>query len=966
MPRFNNIQNAFVSGEISPKLQGRTDIREYLSGVDRLENFAVMREGGATKRPGTEVVRQWNPNVAGTFDGDDFIPNKNTAIIPYIVNSKEAFLVFLTPQEENEVYVYILDTNTFTSQFVDTQNVATWFGFFEDHIDNIQITSDGWDYIQFGQNLIITHQTGLVMPFIVSRRNITIPFGTGHDTTRPNFPAFFVTPYVTQYTAGNIQGEDPRFSTIGDPSFFIGGTLQVPYTSLGATGGISVKTSSITLNAAATVTATPAIGGSGEIFFKQPVGYAFSPYHFWIQNDATGGTVVIEITGITSGTVATGIVRMTAFAGGAFSINTNYSTWKQSHWGGNNFWPRTITLYQQRMIFGGSIALPDTIWCSFAGNPWLMAQQRIDARINVSLNTSLVGYGGDPTEADAFDVSIGSDRISRIRWITSGEQISIGTTSEEYIFGNVDQFFSSNNSFIAKQTSKGSGNTLPVVAEGMTLFVSSDGKRLYQYGSSDRNSRFAAKNLTILADHIVNHGADDTDIDQLHGDARMRKMVWQASQNIMWILTSLNAVVGLTLDLSGGVTAWHKHTFNLPFPKDNATDLVVVPDSSGTHDSVYAMISQDIEAPAEDQFWLVKLGHFSEQNTLDLAIGRGAELRNQINVQTGLASVHNFLDASVVCIFNGSDQDDLDDLVNPRIIGTIINDPFFDVTDGRHIIDMRWMANAAVFNTDKIWEGFQWGHPISFQDTGDPQNIPAELNFETVYYMIPMYRVRNGFDLTVDNEDSRYQFRLATTLANALAGVYIAFSAAINEVSPLAFETDGFDPGQGNFVNVPHMQADAGETIEMHVTHNGKHLGPRPVDEWGRCDLGIPFHERPLGSGAEGMFENYAIIGFPYISTIKTLDLHTGSQLGTGLEAIGRIDRIMPLLYKSKDLHYGTSDTVLDEVEFDSDSDLLETKRPIVFLPQNPDPDVHVLLVSDRPFPCTVLAMVMRGQQMDS
>ena len=51
-PTFSN----FTAGELSPKLDGRTELSKYFNGCKKLVNFLVVPQGGAIRRPGTEFV----------------------------------------------------------------------------------------------------------------------------------------------------------------------------------------------------------------------------------------------------------------------------------------------------------------------------------------------------------------------------------------------------------------------------------------------------------------------------------------------------------------------------------------------------------------------------------------------------------------------------------------------------------------------------------------------------------------------------------------------------------------------------------------------------------------------------------------------------------------------------------------------------------------------------------------------
>ena len=48
--------SSFTAGEISPRLEGRTDLDKYRQGLSDLTNMVVMPHGGVTRRPGTQFI----------------------------------------------------------------------------------------------------------------------------------------------------------------------------------------------------------------------------------------------------------------------------------------------------------------------------------------------------------------------------------------------------------------------------------------------------------------------------------------------------------------------------------------------------------------------------------------------------------------------------------------------------------------------------------------------------------------------------------------------------------------------------------------------------------------------------------------------------------------------------------------------------------------------------------------------
>jgi len=68
----NNYQASFNSGELSRKMDGRTDLGVYRNGCRSLQNFYVMPQGGVERRTGTEFVDETNTlNGVATFNGVD-------------------------------------------------------------------------------------------------------------------------------------------------------------------------------------------------------------------------------------------------------------------------------------------------------------------------------------------------------------------------------------------------------------------------------------------------------------------------------------------------------------------------------------------------------------------------------------------------------------------------------------------------------------------------------------------------------------------------------------------------------------------------------------------------------------------------------------------------------------------------------------------------------------------------------
>jgi hypothetical protein len=81
------IQNNFVSGELSPELWGRHDLKPYFSGAAEIRNFIARRTGGLRKRPGTSVIYELNAitnQVGNRFFAFPYLFDSNSGGIVYL------------------------------------------------------------------------------------------------------------------------------------------------------------------------------------------------------------------------------------------------------------------------------------------------------------------------------------------------------------------------------------------------------------------------------------------------------------------------------------------------------------------------------------------------------------------------------------------------------------------------------------------------------------------------------------------------------------------------------------------------------------------------------------------------------------------------------------------------------------------------------------------------------------------
>jgi hypothetical protein len=71
----------FTAGELSPRLDGRTDLTKYAAGCSNLENLVIYPHGAAARRPGTT-------HVAEVADS-----SKKTRLIPFEFSTTQTYIL---------------------------------------------------------------------------------------------------------------------------------------------------------------------------------------------------------------------------------------------------------------------------------------------------------------------------------------------------------------------------------------------------------------------------------------------------------------------------------------------------------------------------------------------------------------------------------------------------------------------------------------------------------------------------------------------------------------------------------------------------------------------------------------------------------------------------------------------------------------------------------------------------------
>jgi hypothetical protein len=540
--KFNSIQNSFSSGELSRKLNGRTNIDEYFQGLATMNNFLPERVGGANFRPGT------------CFAPAEHVANLPGALIPFSPRDGENYVLIVQPGEE---LIFVGQTTTLTQPSYlwntrpDFTNSSTeWSGnttATRKKLDNLQ-------YAQAGDVLVIVDGEGECAPIVVYR------------TSANNLAAdSLIRPQNTNAATG--------LPWLYPPSEGV----RVPYKDTNVNTNIRMKPSATT--AAGTtinITCENASAVAVPYFTGDPVGMYIKITH--------GGTItgLARVASKTSTSVVTAVVII------AFNAITASSSFEVSAWNPTDGYPRSVAFYDQRLVFGGNKTLQDMIWLSMTGNIYFFMQKRFVQ--DASSDVTLFGYFGSTKTGDPFNFVPAAVGANAIQWLYPADSLLCGTTNNEFaISGGQDNLFSVSSIFIKTISSHGSAKIQPVKAGASILFVSADGKRVLEIPK--RLSEYtSATDLMAQASGIIDNAIEATVTTPsgiVKSQNKITRLAWNEYDGVLWVACrnssvgtsgySSSALLSLTMDKTSKVLGWARHSLA---GNPSVSSICVSPDSN--------------------------------------------------------------------------------------------------------------------------------------------------------------------------------------------------------------------------------------------------------------------------------------------------------------------------------------------------------------------------------------------------
>ncbi len=255
--------------------------------------------------------------------------------------------------------------------------------------------------------------------------------------------------------------------------------------------------------------------------------------------------------------------------GGTFRTQRNKGLWakslpkivasQESAFSSKNGYPNSISIFENRLCFGGNKKFPNRLWMS-----------KID-----DLNNFIVGS----EDTAALDLKFNSLTQDQITWLCAGRELNIGTTSSEWTLGSGTQSLpvTPTQLNLKRRSEYGSSSSQGILVNSAILFIMRQGKKVREWYLQNNQNDYLAQDLTYIAEHII-------------GDGVREIAVQTQPSTVIWVVCNNGDLVGLTYERESNTFAWHRHTFN------GTVESVSVIPQINREDKVYLTIKNPNDA----------------------------------------------------------------------------------------------------------------------------------------------------------------------------------------------------------------------------------------------------------------------------------------------------------------------------------------------------------------------------------
>jgi len=263
---------------------------------------------------------------------------------------------------------------------------------------------------------------------------------------------------------------------------------------------------------------------------------------------------IVKITSFTSGTVVVCSIKQELSNTVAAPVNA----WSlhAPAWSASRGYPRTGTLYEQRLVVGGSPTFPQTIWGSATA-----------AYLDFTMGVN---------DDDAFAFTVASDQVNPIQYLASSRALVAFTSGGEFtVAGGLEKPLAPTNAQVRQRSNYGCSRVRPVRIRDAELFIQRAGYKVRSFAYNVTTDDWTAPDIAVMAEHLTAGGIVD--------------IAWQQEPtSIIWLVRADGVLVSVTYDKDQDVVGWAAHTGFDGFVESVAT----IPDADS--DQLWLVVQRTI------------------------------------------------------------------------------------------------------------------------------------------------------------------------------------------------------------------------------------------------------------------------------------------------------------------------------------------------------------------------------------
>jgi hypothetical protein len=225
--------------------------------------------------------------------------------------------------------------------------------------------------------------------------------------------------------------------------------------------------------------------------------------------------------------------------------------------GASNY-PRAVSYFEQRRVFGGTINKPQTIW---------MTRSATENNLSYSIPSQ---------DDDSIVFRIASREANTVRHIVPLGDLLLLTSGAEFkvISQNSDALTPTTIS-VRAESYEGANNVQPVLTGGAVLYPQARGGRVREMQYMWESNGYRSNDISVLAPHLFD---DYTIVDAAYS---------KSPNKLAWFVRSDGLLLGLTYLPEQQVIAWHQHDTDGVFESVAAV-------AEGNDDVLYAVVRRTI------------------------------------------------------------------------------------------------------------------------------------------------------------------------------------------------------------------------------------------------------------------------------------------------------------------------------------------------------------------------------------